>query len=91
MENVYLLCDKFDNKAAEIEGCPEIGVEFMGMCFGRIVRDDGSVIGQHTSSSFGWLRNDLIRKLSDPSKYNVVDLIGKPVPDRFRASPTTGE
>ena len=83
-EKVYMLCDYTDDKAAGINGCSNIGVEFMGDCGGRIVREDGTEIGRHHSSSFGWLRSDLKRKLDDPSKYEIIDLIGEPIPDQFR-------
>lgn len=84
MEKVYMVCDYTDVKAASISGSPNVGVEYMGDCGGRILREDGSEIGRHHSSSFGWLRADLKSKLDDPSKYEVVDLIGSEVPDRFK-------
>jgi hypothetical protein len=84
MEKVYMVCDYTDNKASSIDGAPNIGVEYMGNCGGRILREDGSEIGRHHSSSFGWLRSDLRRKLDDLSKYEVVDLIGQQVPERFQ-------
>ena len=84
MEKVYMVCDYTDSKAASISGAPNIGVEYMGNCGGRILREDGSEIGGHYSSSFGWLREDLRSKLDDPSKYEIVDLIGQPVPERFQ-------
>ena len=84
MEKVYMVCDYTDSKAASISGAPNIGVEYMGNCGGRILREDGSEIGRHHSSSFGWLREDLRSKLDDPSKYEVVDLICQPVPERFQ-------
>ena len=86
MEKVYMVCDYTDDKAASISGCPNIGVEHMGDCGGRILREDGSQIGCHHSSSFGFLRSDLRSKLEDPSKYEIIDLIGKEVPERFRAA-----
>lgn len=86
MEKVYLVCDYTDSKASSIDDALHIGVEHMGNCGGRILRDDGSEIGCHHSSSFGWLRVDLLSKLSEPSKYEIVDLIGQPVPKRFQRS-----
>ena len=83
-EKVYMVCDYTDKKAAEINEAWNVGVEYMGNCGGRILREDGSVIGSHHSSSFGWLRNDLQRKLDDAEKYEIVDLIGQPVPERFQ-------
>ena len=92
MEKVYMVCDYTDSKAASISGAPNIGIEHMGNCGGRILREDGSEIGHHHSSSFGWLRADLRSKLNDQSKYEVVDLIGQPVPERFqRAAHAKGE
>ena len=84
MEKVYMVCDYTDSKASSIDGTPNIGVEYMGNCGGRILREDGSEIGFHHSSSFGWLRKDLLSKLNNPSKYEVVDLIGQAVPERFQ-------
>lgn len=91
MEKVYMLCDRTDSKAASIQEALNCGVEYMGNCTGRIVREDGTVIGQHWSSSFGWLRSDLRSKLDDPSKYEIVDLIGQPVPERFALTTGTDE
>jgi hypothetical protein len=65
-EKVYMVCDRHNAKAAEC-GAWDVGVEHMGSCSGRILREDGSEIGSHSSSSFGWLRLDLARKLPDPS------------------------
>ena len=84
MERVYMVCDYTDSTAASISGALNIGVEYMGNCGGRILREDGSEIGCHNSSSFGWLREDLRSKLDDPRKYEIVDLIGQPVPERFQ-------
>jgi len=82
-EKVYMVCDYTNEKAAEIQGCPNIGVEYMGDCGGRIIRENGEVIGRHHSSSYGWLRHDLQRKLDNPENYEVVDLIGLEVPEKF--------
>ena len=84
MEKVYMVLDYTDGVACKIEGAPNIGVEHMGHCGGRILREDGSEIGRHHSSSFGWLRVDLKHKLDDASKYEIVDLIGRPVPEKFK-------
>lgn len=83
MEKIYIVCDYTDNKASSILGSPNIGVEYMGDCGGRILKEDGTEIDRHHSSSFGWLRRDLLDKLDDPSKYEIVDLIGQSVPKRF--------
>ncbi len=87
MEKVYLVCDYTDSKAASINDALNVGVEHMGDCGGRILREDGSMIGQHHSSSFGWLRADLKHYLDDPNRYEVIDLIGQPVPERFQRAP----
>lgn len=81
-----MVCDYTDEIAASISGSPNIGVEFMGGCGGRILREDGTEIGRHHSSSFGWLRSDLRSKLDDPSEYEIIDLIGQDVPERFIVS-----
>lgn len=81
-QTVYMVCDWHDGKA---EGpAMNIGVEFMGNCRGRILKEGGKLIGNHWSSTFGWLRSDLISKLENPDLYNVVDLIGQEVPERFK-------
>ncbi len=82
-EKVYMVCDYTDEKASSILGTPNVGVEFMGDCGGRILKEDGTEIGRHHSSSFGWLRNDLRAKLDDPNKYEIIDLIGQDVPEQF--------
>jgi hypothetical protein len=83
MEKVYMVCDYTDEKAASISGALNIGVEYMGNCGGRILKEDGTEIGRHHSSSFGWLRSDLRSKLDDQSRYEIIDLIGQDVPERF--------
>lgn len=81
---VYMVCDYTDAKASSIDGTPNLGVEYMGNCGGRLLREDSSVIGSHHSSSFGWLRADLRSKLPAIDEFEIVDLIGLDVPDRFR-------
>ena len=83
---VYMVCDYTDNKASQISGTPNVGVEYMGDCGGRILHEDGTEIGRHHSSSFGWLRSDLKCKLDDPTQYVIIDLIGRPVPDKFKST-----
>ena len=84
MNKVYMVCDYTDDKAASISDCPNVGVEHLGNCVGRILREDGSEIGRHHSSSFGFLRSDLRGKLNNPNEYEIIDLIGQKVPERFR-------
>jgi hypothetical protein len=86
MKKAYMVCDYTDEKASSISGCPNIGVEHMGNCGGRILSEYGVEIGLHHSSSFGFLRNDLINKLDNRDDYEIVDLIGKEVPERFLAT-----
>ena len=81
---VYMVCDWTDEKARSMDGCPNVGIEHLGNCAGRILREDGTLIGSHYSSTFGFLRSDLISKLDDPGAYEIVDLIGKSIPDRFK-------
>jgi len=83
---VYMVCDHADDKARSMNSAPNIGVEYMGNCSGRILNEDGSEIGRHSSSSFGWLRADLINKLDDKNNYEVIDLIGQKVPEQFSIS-----
>lgn len=83
MEKVYMVCDSTDEKASNDNEMQNIGIEYLGNCSGRILKENGAVIGCHYSSSFGWLRNDLRRKLDDPEKYEIIDLIGQPVPEKF--------
>lgn len=83
---VILLCDWFDEKASKM-GALNLGVEYMGRCRGRIVYENGELIGEHSSSSFGWLRKDLIRYLDELggySNFDVFDLIGLPVPKEYK-------
>jgi hypothetical protein len=84
MEKVYMVCDSYDDKAASIQDAPNVGVEFMGNCSGRILKENGELIGSHFSSSFGWLRSDLKSKLDDESRYEIIDLIGQEVPAKFK-------
>jgi hypothetical protein len=81
-EKVYMVCDWHDGKAEG--GAMNIGVEYMGNCTGRILREDGFEIGIHHSSTFGWLRSDLMSKLDDVNKYEIIDLIEQEVPEQFR-------
>lgn len=68
------------------KGALNVGIEYMGDCTGRILREDGTEIGHHWSSSYGWLRHDLMRKLDDPSKYEIIDLIEQECPERFKSA-----
>ena len=86
MEKVYMVCDVSDAKARLIKGCPNVGVEHLGNCAGRIVKEDGSMIGCHFSSTLDFLRYDLINKLDNPDAYEIVDLIDEPCPERFKQS-----
>lgn len=81
-EKVYMVCDWHDGKANH--EARETQIENMGNCMGRILWEDGSEIGHHWSSSFGWLRVDLKNKLDNPDDYEIIDLIEQEVPDRFK-------
>ena len=50
----------------------------------RILKENGTEIGNYHSSTFGWLRQDLKGKLDDPNNYEIIDLIGQEVPERFK-------
>lgn len=65
------------------QGANNIGIEYMGDCSGRILKEDGTEIGRHHSSSNGWLRSDLKSKLDNPANYEIIDLIDQDCPDRF--------
>lgn len=81
-EKVYMVCD---HRAGNYkQGANNIGIEHMGDCAGRILREDGSLIGSHWSSSYGWLRSDLMSKLDNPENYEVIDLIETDCPERFK-------
>ena len=90
-EKVYMVCDYSDKQAESISGSPNIGVEFMGDCGGRILKEDGSEIGKHHSSTFGWLRYDLKRKLVNSDNYEIIDLIGQSVPEKFKLKEKNNE
>jgi hypothetical protein len=81
-EKVYMVCDWYEGNVNV--GALNVRVEFMGNCTGRLLREDGTEIGSHYSSSFGWLRSDLKSKLDNPSEYEIIDLIGQKVPERFK-------
>lgn len=87
-EKVYMVCDWHDGKAEG--GAWNMGVEYMGNCQGRILKEDGAEIGHHHSSTFGWLRIDLMNKLDNPNNYEIIDLIGRPVPERFALNEKEG-
>jgi len=83
---VYLICDHADQKASKIKGCPNIGIEHLGSCWGRIIQEDGRFIGSHSSTTIGWLRHDLISKLRNPDDWEIVDCIEDPekIPKHLR-------
>lgn len=67
---VYLLCDRA-NLRREV-------------CTGRVVAEDGTLLGSYCSSTLDWLRKDLKSKLTSPNDVEIIDLIGQEVPERFR-------
>jgi hypothetical protein len=84
---VYFVCDWHDEKAKSIEGTPNVGVEYLGNCMGRAIREDGEELGYHYSSTFDFLRSDLtyhLGKHGPIDTFEIIDLIGQPVPDRFK-------
>jgi hypothetical protein len=48
-------------------------IEAGGWCFGQLVAEDGTLLGEHTSSTIGWLRQDLLSKLQNGHSFEVVD------------------
>ena len=75
---VYLRCTMADGKSISIKGCPNVGVEFLGMCHGVALDEEGVILGGHCSSTLDWLRSDLLCKF-DKDKYDVVDMIDEDV------------
>lgn len=62
---LYLLCDSVDNTGHG------------SIYSGRIVKEDGSEVGRHTSSSLDFLRMDLKNKIYMKEKYEIIDLINE--------------
>ena len=85
MKKAYMICDTMDDRANS-DDMPRIGIEHLGSCRGRIVDAEGNVLYCQTSSTLGFLRLDLPRGIS-LSEYEIVDLIGKDIPEKFRLGP----
>ena len=79
-----MVCDYYDGNVEA--GALNVGIEYLGNCRGRILKEDGTEIGHHSSSTYGWLRNDLKRYLDDPNKYEIIYLIGRDTPKIFSLS-----
>lgn len=58
-EKFHLKCDRADQRAIDIKGTPNVGVEHLGSCHGTAALADGTVIGSHNSSTMDFLRMDL--------------------------------
>lgn len=82
-KKAYMICDYADKRAKEQNEPMNVGIEFMGNCSGRIVDENNNTLGSHFSSNYGWLRHDLSSKVSE-DEYEIVDLIGKEVPEKFK-------
>lgn len=67
-EKLYMVCDR----------SPAMG----RLGIGRLLRENGELVGRHASSSLSFLREDLRAKVN--SQFEITDLIGHPVPERFR-------
>lgn len=50
---------------------------------GRILKEDGTLIDYHYSSSPSCLRDDLLKKLDNADDYEVINWIGRPIPEKF--------
>jgi len=83
MKKVYMVCDYADEKAKKL-GALDIGIEFLGNCHGRILHEDGTLISGYHSSTIEWLRKDLKTQLDKNEEYEIIDLIGQEVPERFK-------
>jgi len=87
MENkqkVYIVCDSCNGIIDTYEEFNVDFIDYLNRCDGRILTENGSLIGKHTSNSIRCLRKDLKEKLDDQSKYEIIDLIGKHVDAKFR-------
>jgi len=82
-KRLYLRCETADRKAREIKGCPDVGVEHLGMCYGFAITEDRIKINSHTSSTLDFLRSDLMHGI-DKDKYEVIDLIDSDVERMFK-------
>ena len=79
---LYMVCDF--RKGNYNQGANNIGIEFMGDCGGRLLDEEGKQLGEHWSSSNGWLRKDLRSKVENPNDYEFIDLIDEECPIRFK-------
>lgn len=77
MKKVYLICDSVYNPKDTYVSDWSSTVEYHKMCHGRVVDENGIMLGQHCSSSFSFLRRDLASKVNR-AEVEIVDLIGKP-------------
>ena len=69
-KRVYLICD-YNHK-------------YSRFCGGRVLNEDGSLIARHNSSSISFLRSDLMAYLGNQEGYEIIDLIEKKIPDKFK-------
>lgn len=77
-QKLYLHCRFADKKSVEIAGCPNVGIEHLGNCYGEAVLESGEVVNRHHSSTLDFLRSDLLRGIYSDD-YEVVDLIDEDV------------
>jgi len=81
-KKVYMVSDWYNG---DVHCGPlNLGIEYMGDVSGRLLSEEGEELGRHHSSSFGWLRSDLKNKLDNLEDYEIIDLIGEEVPDKFK-------
>jgi len=57
-ERIYLTCEAIER----------------GDYLGTVMKEDGTILGSHISSSTQWLRHDLMRKI-DTEQYEIIDMI----------------
>lgn len=79
---LFLICDKA--KGNYQQGAENVGIEYLGDAVGRVVNEKGELIGRSWSSTIGWLEQDLMNRIGDLNEYEIIDLIGKPVPEQFK-------
>jgi hypothetical protein len=68
---VYMKLIRCDERARKNDLVQNI--EAGGWCSGQLVAEDGTVLGEHSSTTIGWLRQDLLGKLPAGHCFEVVD------------------
>jgi len=81
MKKAYMIVTHVSQDDASTCDTPHnIGVEYMGDCSGVIIDEHGTILGEHHSSNYGWLRMDLKSKVNEDD-YDIIDYIGVNMPN----------